>query len=155
MWILHFIPEEWIRLAIHAVVAIGLVMYLASTMVKMLASRLAPGISASASAIRIAGAAIFVAGIYFEGGYGVEMEWRRRVDEMQQRVEQARIASDRANQALEQAQRDRAQALAQSTALIQARIRDQRATINNACKVEPLAVEIYNQSINGIRSPTR
>jgi preprotein translocase subunit SecF len=155
MWLLNFVPEEWIRWAIHGIVALGAIMYLASTFVKMLTSKLAPSIAATAMGIRLLGAAMLIAGIYFEGGYGVEMEWRHRVDEMQQRIQQAQEASTAANAALEQAQRDRAQAIAQSTILIQSRIQAQREQINNACRIDPVAIDLYNQSISGPRSQSR
>lgn len=155
MWLLNFVPEELIRWVIHGIVALGATMYLASTFVKMLTSRLAPGIAATAMGIRLLGAAMLIAGIYFEGGHGVEMEWRHRVDEMQQRVQQAQQASATATAALEQAQRDRAQAIAQTTTLMQSRIQAQRTQINNACRVDPAAIDLYNQIISGPRGQSR
>ena len=151
MWLLDFIPEGWTRWAIHGIVALGFVMYLASAFVKTITSTLAPGIAATAMGVRLLGAMILIVGIYLEGGHGVEMEWRHRVDEMQLRIQQAQEASARATAALEQAQEDRAQAIAQTTALMQDRIRAQRTRINNACRIDPVAVDLYNQSIVGPR----
>jgi len=96
MWMLSFIPDAWIVLAVHAITLVGVTCIVLAT-----ATGWIPGIKAYASVIRIIGIVLLCLGIYFEGGMGVEKSWRARVAEMEEKVRQAELKSQQANTAIE------------------------------------------------------
>ena len=47
---------------------------------------------------QVLGIALLVAGVYWRGGYSIEMEWRERVAEMEQKVAEAQAESQKVNE---------------------------------------------------------
>lgn len=92
MWILNFIPDLYLQMAIFAVIAAGIVLYLASFLLKLF-----PVLLPYQQIVRIISVLLITLGVYFAGGYGTEMEWRKRVQDMQAKVAQAEEQSKQAN----------------------------------------------------------
>ena len=82
MWLLGFIPTEILQWAIHGVVLLGLVGFISSFFIPIYGKILSP--------ISIA---ILLFGVYCEGGYLVEKEWRLKVSEIQKKVVEAEAKS--------------------------------------------------------------
>ena len=98
LWlIMSFIPDEWIKLAIHAMVLFGIAVYFGSGLVRFLTKRWLTSLPQLMLLIKILGISLFITGVFFEGGYGVEMEWRAKVAEMQLKVAKAEADSAQAN----------------------------------------------------------
>lgn len=77
MWMLSFIPDAFLIWAVNAVLVAGLIGTFSSYIIRFI-----PPLIPYASLIRIVGISLLVVGVYFRGGYGVEMEWRAKVEEM-------------------------------------------------------------------------
>jgi len=84
MWILKFLPDSLLILLTHAITAIGAIALLVGFFLAFI-----PIISRYAKILKIAGTLVLLTGIYFEGGLSTEMEWRKRVAEMQEKVKLA------------------------------------------------------------------
>lgn len=97
MWILNFIPDSYLHMAIFAIIATGIVLYLASFLLKLF-----PVLVPYQQIIRILSLLLIVIGVYFTGGYGTEMEWRKRVQDMQDKIakseQESKIANEKLNQ---------------------------------------------------------
>ena len=88
MWILHFLPESLILFVTTSLLLAGLV----TTTVSFL-----PVLAQYRIPTQVLGIALLVAGVYFRGGYSIEMEWRGRVAEMEQKVAAAEAQSRETN----------------------------------------------------------
>ena len=89
MWILHFLPESLILFVTTALLLAGLVI----TTVAFL-----PVLAQYRTPTQVLGIALLVAGVYLRGGYAIEMEWRERVAEMEQKVAEAQAESQKVNE---------------------------------------------------------
>jgi hypothetical protein len=88
MWILHFLPESLILFVTTSLLLAGIVITTISFL-PMLAQYRTP--------TQVLGIALLVAGVYFRGGLSIEMEWRERVAEMEQKVASAETHSREVN----------------------------------------------------------
>jgi len=92
MWILNFIPDTFLHMAIFAIIATGIVLYMSSFFLALF-----PVLLPYRKVFRILSLFFVLLGIYFAGGYGTEMEWRKRVADMQAKIAIAEEQSKQAN----------------------------------------------------------
>jgi hypothetical protein len=88
MWILHFLPESLILFAATSLLLIGII----TTTISFL-----PALAPYRIPTQILGIALLVVGVYWRGGLSIEMEWRERVAEMEQKVAESQVASREVN----------------------------------------------------------
>jgi hypothetical protein len=86
MWILHFLPESLILFVTTSLLLAGIV----TTTISFL-----PVLAQYRTPTQVLGIALLVAGVYLRGGYSIEMEWRERVAEMEQKVAEAQAESQK------------------------------------------------------------
>jgi hypothetical protein len=89
MWILHFLPESLILFVTTALLLAGIV----ATTISFL-----PLLAQYRTPTQVLGIALLVAGVYLRGGLSIEMEWRERVAEMEQKVAEAQAESQKVNE---------------------------------------------------------
>lgn len=77
MWMLSFIPDSFLIWAVNTILVAGLIGTFSSYVIRFI-----PPLIPYSSLLRIVGIVLLVVGVYFRGGYGVEMEWRAKVEEM-------------------------------------------------------------------------
>lgn len=82
MFLLHFLPDSFLQTVINLVLFSGLGL----TVIGFFLIGWIPGARNYKSLIQIIGVVLLVAGIYWKGGYGVEMEWRAKVAELEAKV---------------------------------------------------------------------
>ena len=92
MWILHFLPDSVILWFTNAVLLLGIVLAIAG----LFAHRI-PLIWQYQLPVKVLGIALLALGVYFRGGYSVEMAWRERVTQLETQLAQAREASEKVN----------------------------------------------------------
>lgn len=93
MWILHFIPDSLIQLVIQIILATGLLLTVITTIGKPLLKFAYPPAAQFIGILQFFSVLILIIGVFFEGGYATEMEWRHRVEEVQAKVEAAEAKS--------------------------------------------------------------
>jgi hypothetical protein len=81
MWFFNFIPDSVLIYALFGLLAASVVGYCASIFFRFI-----PAINLYAFPIRIVSIILFLVGIFFLGGYGVEMSWRAKVEAMKQEI---------------------------------------------------------------------
>ena len=89
MWILHFLPESLILFVTTLLLLAGIV----TTTISFL-----PVLAQYRTPTQVLGIALLVAGVYLRGGLSIEMEWRERVAEMEQKVAEAQAESQKVNE---------------------------------------------------------
>ena len=96
MWILHFLPDALILWFCNLLLLTGVVL----TVAGFFAHRI-PLIWQYQLPFKVLGIALLAGGVYFRGGYGVEMAWRERVAEVEARLKTAEEQSTKENTRIE------------------------------------------------------
>jgi hypothetical protein len=92
MFILHFLPDALINWVTYTILLAGAVLTIAGFFVSII-----PFVSQYKLPIQIIGVLLLTLGVYFRGGYSVEMEWRQRVEELEEKVQAAQVLSKKVN----------------------------------------------------------
>jgi len=141
MWMLSFIPDSWLYLATIAIMVLGVVTYLATYLFQFYKPALL-----IQTPVRVAAVVITIAGVYFFGSYNTEVEWRKRVEEVQAKVAAAEAAGKAANDKLAKAGKQKVKVIHQRQVVIHERIKTITTKIDAECKVDPDAVHILNSA---------
>jgi hypothetical protein len=146
MFLLSFVPDSFLFWIVNTILIVGAVGSFLTFFVLHRILNKFPAIAPYYLVLQIVSAVLLVAGIYFKGGIGVEMEWREKL----------RIAEERAKAAEEQAKivnekiviqyRDRVKTVKENVIVYQDRIKEVEKIINQECKVAPQAIEIHNDA---------
>ena len=96
--------------------------------------------------IQIVSAVLLVSGIYFKGGYGVEMEWRNKVAELEAKIAVSEAQSKDANVKLDAAIKSKTKVVKEVQVVIKEKIVKVAGKIDADCKVDPEAIEIINDA---------
>lgn len=96
-WMLSLIPDSVLMMMCVGVTALGIVLYFSGWL-----SRWIPGIAGYRLLIRIIGIILTLTGVFFLGGYGVEMSWREEAAKMQKKVDEHAAAAATATRAISQ-----------------------------------------------------
>ena len=92
MWILHFLPDALILWICNIVLLAGILLTVAAFFIKRI-----PIINQYRIPAQVLGIALLVMGVYWRGGYAIEMEWRERVAEVEAKVAAAEAQSKEEN----------------------------------------------------------
>ena len=147
MWMLAFIPDAFLALVINTVLITGIVGFLASFFFGYVV-RWLPAIAPYHLLIQVVSIVLLVAGVYFKGGYSVEMAWREKVTELEAKVAIAEQQSKEANTQIQTVYVDRVKVVKQKQIVIQEKIKTVEAKIDSICKVAPEAIDILNEAAN-------
>ena len=150
MWMLSFIPDAVLAWVINGVLLAGIVGFTASFFFGFVI-RWLPAIAPYRMIIQIVSIVLLVAGVYFKGGYGVEMSWRARVAEMEAKVKVAEEKSKQANQEIKTVYVDKIKVVKETQVVIQEKIKNVEVKIDSQCKVEPEAIVILNEAAVGAK----
>lgn len=97
MWLLSFLPNDFLLYIVNSILVVGAVSsFLAFFVLHKILNKF-PAVAPYHLLFQIISAALLVAGIYFKGGYGVEMEWREKVAEIEAKLEIAKQESAKVN----------------------------------------------------------
>ena len=92
MWILHFLPDTLILWICNIVLLAGIALTATAFFIRRI-----PIINQYRTPAQVLGIALLVMGVYWRGGYAIEMEWRERVAEVEAKVAAAEAASKEEN----------------------------------------------------------
>ena len=95
MWILHLLPDAVILWFCNILLTAGILLTVAAFFIRRI-----PIINQYRLPAQVLGIALLVLGVYFRGGYAVEMQWRERVAEVEAKLADAQKQSQAANAAL-------------------------------------------------------
>ncbi len=145
MFLLSFIPDALIQLVVNGVLIAGIIGCVVSFFFGFFV-RWMPWIIPYRMLLQIVGLILLIAGVYFKGGVGVEMEWRERVKSAQESVQIAEEKAKEANVALEAEKKKKQQVITQNKVVIQEKIIEKEKIIDAECKVPKEAVELLNEA---------
>lgn len=142
MWILNFIPDEFLLLVVDMVLFIGI----ASTIFSFFLIGWVPGVNRYKSPIQVLSVIVLVAGVYFKGGYAIEEEWRAKVRDLEAKLQETESKSKEVNMIIETKVVEKVKIVKQNVDVIKKEIEIQRVEIDKECKLTPKAKEIHNKA---------
>jgi hypothetical protein len=146
MWMLSFIPDSWLHLAVLLMMFSGSGLYGASFFLGFI-----PPTLPYKEPIRIFGSLLAILGVYCYGGYDVEMSWRAKSAELESKIAVAEAASKDANGKLSVALKAKDAAITANTALVKQQIRKDAAAIDATCIVAPVVITDLNNAARGVK----
>jgi hypothetical protein len=146
MWLLHFFPDWLIQFIVHTILVAGV---LGCLITFQFANKILlqwPPLAAYYKMAQIISVVLLVAGIYFEGGYSAEMQWRERVREVEAKVAQAEQEAKDANKALAKKSKEKVKVIEGKQVIIKQYIDREVAKYNDQCVLPKEFVNAHNQS---------
>lgn len=144
MWILSFIPDSFLIWVVNAILIAGAIGTFFTFFILHRLVRWFPAIAPYHLILQIISIALLVAGVYFKGGYGVEMEWREKVRVAQEKAALAEQQAAELNSKLDAEIKKKQKVIVENKIVYQERIREVAKIIDNECKVAPEAIDIHN-----------
>lgn len=144
MWFLSFVPDSLLAWIVNTVFVVGAIGSFLSFFVLHRILNKFPALAPYHLLIQIVSAVLLVVGIYWKGGYGVEMEWREKLRIAE---EKARIAEQQAaelNTKLDAEIKKKQQVVKENTIIYRDRIKEVAKVIDKQCVVAPEAIDIHN-----------
>lgn len=105
-----------------------------------------PGLRNYKTLIQILGVVLLAAGLYWKGGYGVEIEWRSRAAELQAKIDAAEVKSKETNIIIQEKVVTKIKKVKDTQVKIQREIVEKEKLINGECTVPLEAIELLNKA---------
>jgi len=137
MWWISLVPDAWLQYFVHGTVVLGLLLLVIFGIAKKV--NMLVGIGGT-----ILGLILFLGGIFFEGGYGVEMLWRAKAKELEDRIAQSEEKASRRTVEIQTRIVTKIQKVHDTSVVIQERIKEVEKIIDADCRVNPEAVKLLN-----------
>jgi hypothetical protein len=151
MWILSFIPDSWIQLVVHVIFGLGVSGLILTWLIQNIFNNLT-GLLPWIKTIRWISIVLFVSGLYFEGGIGVESKWRARVAQLEDKIKVAEQQSKDANDKLKNQVVSKVKIIKINSANNKKAITQNKEVIDAECNLNDKAINIYNSAIkNGAK----
>lgn len=140
MWMLSFIPDSILHAFVNIVFYAGIVGTLLGFVFNFAFLRQYRLI------IQVVGILLLVAGVYFKGGYEVEIQWRERVAKLEEKVKLAEEKSKVVNTVVKTKVVTKFKTIHDTKIITQEVIKEVAAKIDTECKVAPEALIILNSA---------
>lgn len=146
MWMLSWLPDSSLFYIVNIIFVVGVVSSFLAFFVLHRILNWFPALAPYYLLIQIVSAVLLVSGIYFKGGYGVEMEWRNKVAELEAKIAVSEAQSKDANVKLDAAIKSKTKVVKEVQVVIKEKIVKVAGKIDADCKVDPEAIEIINDA---------
>ena len=143
---ISWLSDSFLIYAVNILLVVGAVSAFLSFFIIHRIVRWFPALAPYHLIIQIVSAVLLVAGLYFKGGLGVEMQWRDRVAELEAKVKEAEERAKEANAQVVVEYRDRVRTVTQTKIVIQEKIKEAEQVIDSTCTVAPEAVVLHNEA---------
>lgn len=144
MWLLHLLPDSVIQWLVTCALFFGF----CGIMIGFFLGNL-PLIRTYKLPIQIVSIIVFCSGIYWFGGYTTERIWRKQVEELQAQVQKSEEKAPVITKQIVTKYKDKIVIVGRQVDVIKKEIEVKREIINEGCKLNPTAVEVYNRGIVG------
>jgi len=151
MWMLSFVPDSFLLYIINIILIIGAVGSFLFFFVLHKVLRWLPALAPYYLILQIISAVLLVAGIYLKGGYGVEMSWREKVAELEEKIRASETKSKEVNTVIQKVYVDKVKTIKDTQYVIQERIKEVEKEIDKDCKVPAIAVDIHNSAAKNVK----
>jgi hypothetical protein len=145
-WMVSWLPDSFLLYAVNILLVVGAVSAFLSFFIIHRVVRWFPALAPYHLLIQIISAVLLVSGLYFKGGYGVEMQWRERVAELESKVKESEERAKIVNEKVVVEYRDRVKTVTETKFVIQEKIKEVEKIVDAQCKVAPEAVTVHNDA---------
>jgi hypothetical protein len=121
----------------------GIVLYIASKLVTWI-----PMMGQYRLPAEVVGVVLLVVGAFFYGGHGVQKAWLDRVAELEAKVKAAESKSQVVNTVIQTKIVERVKIVEKKVEVVKKEIEIQREVINAECKINDVAIELYNKAVS-------
>lgn len=139
MWILHFLPDSVILWFTNILLLVGI----AATLAGFFAHRI-PLVWQYQLPFKAAGVALLALGVFFRGGYSVEMDWRERVAQVEAKLAAAEKESQAANEKLAARGQTKLKEIRGKTVIVKQYIDREVTKYDATCPIPPAVVRAHN-----------
>ena len=150
MWMLAFFPDAFLAWIINTILIVGIVGFIASFFFGFVV-RWIPTIAPYHLLIQVISIVLLVGGVYFKGGYSVEMAWRERVAELEAKIAISEQKSKEVNEKIITVYKDRVKVVKETQVVIQEKIKEVEVKIDSQCTVDNSVIQILNDA--AVRKP--
>jgi hypothetical protein len=150
MWMLALLPDAYLAWVVNTVLVAGIVGFAISFFFGYVV-RWFPAIAPYHLIIQIVSIVLLVGGVYFKGGYSVEMSWRNKVAELEAKVAIAEEKSKEANTKIQTVYVDRVKVVKEKQIVIQEKLKSVEVKIDSQCKITTETLDILNDAAKGIK----
>ena len=150
MFLLSFIPDSLLIWIINLILLAGVAGIAVTTAFKFFIKYI-PAIIPYRTILQVVSLVLLVAGVFFRGGYSVEMSWRARVAELEAKVKVAEEKSKEANEQIKTVYVDRVKIVKEQQVVVQEKIKEVQVKIDSQCKITTETIDILNNSAKGIK----
>lgn len=144
MWMLHFLPDSFIQFIVHAILIAGIIGCFLSFFVINRILMAFPFLSQYVNVAQIVSAIALVAGVYLEGGYSTEMQWRERVREMEAKVAKVEQESKIANDKLDNKSTEKVKVIKEKAIVVKQYIDREVIKYDATCTIPAPVVKAHN-----------
>lgn len=145
MFLLNFIPDILLTFFVNAILILGVVGTIASSMFRLVIQYV-PTLIPYRTVLQVVSVLLLAIGIYFKGGIAVEQKWRDRVKELEEKVAAAEAESKTVNEKIVTVYKDKVKVVKDTEVVIQEKIVEKTKVIDAECKVAQDAIDIINQA---------
>lgn len=150
MWMLAFLPDAFLAWIINTILITGIIGFAASFFFGYVV-RWLPAIAPYHLLIQVVSIVLLVSGVYFKGGYSVEMDWRAKVAELESKVAISEQKSKEANTQIQTVYVDRVKVVKEKQIVVQEKIKTVEVKIDSQCKITADTVDILNDAAAGVK----
>ena len=143
---ISWIPDSILIYAVNILLVVGIISAFVSFFIIHRVVRWIPAIAPYHLMLQIISAVLLVGGIYFKGGYGVEIMWRERVAELEEKIKVSEEKAKEANAQVVVQYRDRVKVVTDTKVVIQEKIKEVEKIVDGQCKIAPEALTIHNDA---------
>lgn len=141
MWMLSFIPDAILQMVIFAIMAAGGVLYLLGYGLALF-----PPLAPYKEVVKLLSTVLIIAGVYFYGSYDTEMSWRKKVEEVQAKVEKAEAEGKELTQKIEQVSKQKQKVRVEYYAQVKERIVEKAVQIDAKCELDTVVPKLHNDA---------
>jgi len=146
MWMVSFVPDSFLLYIINTILLVGAVGSFLSFFVLHKILNKFPALAPYHLLIQVVSAVLLVAGIYFKGGYSVEVSWREKVKEAEAKVAVAEEQSKELNTKLEEERKKKQKVKIEYYNTVKTEIKEVEKIINGKCEIDTKVNELLNKA---------
>jgi hypothetical protein len=144
MWLLHFLPDSFLQFVVHAILIAGIIGCFLSFFVVNRILRAVPMLSRYVNVAQLVSAVTLAAGVYFEGGYSAEMQWRARVAAVEAKVAAAEQQAKEATAALDAKAEEKVVEIQQKAVIVKQYIDREVVKYDSTCVIPDPVIKAHN-----------
>lgn len=145
LWLIHYLPESIILLVTSIILGLGFAITILSWATKYLGNTF---LLMYRLPIQVVGNLLLVLGVYFHGGYRIEMEWRARVDEAQRKIQEYESRVPEVNERVVVKYKTKVQVVERKVVDNKKHNTSHETAINQDCTLSDSAIESYNRAVS-------